>query len=117
MKRKALRRRYGHMAPASPEVVDKSLRGAPWLERYRAGPEKDECLYEILEAALVARSKAVERHLERKSDFKKADGAIDAIALGKVPKRRDRCETAAAALRKYVQARGGSKAQADVLLP
>lgn len=115
MSARALKRRYGH-APLPGTRIDKALHAAPWVERFHTGPERDLCLYEILKAALGARGTAEDAKAQDTRAFKSAETAIDKIARGEVPKA-GRCKAASAALRKYVQAYGGSKAEAEVLAP
>jgi hypothetical protein len=109
---RALKRRYGH-APAKSDVVSNAITFAPWVKALLVeGEAKSLCLYEIVKAALVTRGTAIELGGDPKL-IAKADAALNAIGSGKIRDHR----TAAAALRKYVRAYGGSTVEADVLMP
>lgn len=114
--KRTLKRRYGH-APAKADLAERGLKFAPWVKALREeGEAKSLCLYEIVQAALVARETAIELDGD-KSLIRKADAAINAIGSGKTRDNRTACRTASAALRKYVQSWGGSAVEADVLAP
>lgn len=89
---------------------------APWVEKLKGRSRKGSCLYQIVKAALDARQTAKDERGDAVL-IESADKALGAIRDGETRSTATACKAASAALRKYVQAWGGSDAEADVLTP
>jgi hypothetical protein len=108
-------RRYGH-APVKADFAEQGITFAPWVADLLKGEAKSWCLYETVQAALIARHSALTSNGDKKL-IAKADASINAIGSGKIRSNRTACKTAASALRKYVQSWGGSKIEIDSYMP
>jgi hypothetical protein len=113
MARKSLRKRYGHARGAGNEW---DVKYPPWVEALKGKQGKGSCLWRIVKAALDARKTAKDENGDPLL-IGSADKALQAIRNKETKSVSTACKAASAALQKYVEAWGGSSAEADVLLP